>query len=369
MDFQGFRAWRRRVALVQPRARLHRGELDLRPPHSYFQDAMRQLEDGPLGYVGADPRLVEAVRGDLARQRDLPTSADQIAIVHGALGGIVATILALCKPGDEVLIPSPGWPALQRAAEVAHTTCASYPFETEHDAAELPAVLLRTISKHTRLIVLNSPHNPTGLCLPIAVLERVMEIADERGILVVADEAYENMGAGLGDSPLITSRARRASRSAILVMTVSKRYAAPALRVGIVRGPASLARRIQETSVAMSGGTSSILQEAARALFESGQPFADTVAREVRERRAAFGESMGWTPDEVAARGGLFVWLSTGQRPSVVVAEELLAEGISVTPGAVFGADHRIRISLCEPPDVLREAATELVGRVHGVVT
>jgi aspartate/methionine/tyrosine aminotransferase len=353
------------VNLVVDRPDMHRleiGEPDSLTP-AHVRDAARLALDGRLGYVQSAgmPVLREAIRERLRRGPGIEASIERIVVAQGAVQAIAAAMASVLSPGDEVLVPDPAWPNYEMQARLFGGRPVRYPLRAENDFLVDPAELATLIGPRTRVLVLNSPSNPAGSVAPAALMERVVTMAAERGILVISDEVYDEIvydGAHVGAHHF-------APDAVVSVFSFSKTYSMTGWRVGYAVVPESLAgafERIQETLLS---SVSTLGQVAALAALTGPQDAVVENLERYRRRRDAAVAQFAAGGVEVPVPGGAFYLLVPLARgaDSRAAAFELAARGVSVAPGSAFGdvARDHIRLSLGSADDALAGGIARIV--------
>jgi len=347
--------WFTEIDLQRPAIRMDRGQLDLRPPPSLLVDAVQELGREVFSYPAYSPRMVDALAGDLLRSRGLPPAPRRMIVTHGASGAIAASMRALCRPGDRVLVPAPVWPAVLDLVRLAGAVPDPYPCLTGQDLDGLAEWIDGGGGAGARVLFLNFPHNPTGLCLTMAQARAVLAAARRNGLVVVSDEAYEGL-APEGRLPCVVSAELPESDDVVLILSMSKRFGAPGLRLGVVRAAEPLAKKIGQVSQFQTGGVSPLSRQVATRLLEAPPDFEEGIRREVaRRREVAAGALHEFGVDVPSPRGGIYVLCDVpGGVSGWAVARRLLAQGVGVVPGEVFGCPGTVRMTLGVPVEELR---------------
>lgn len=301
----------------------------------------------PLGI----PELRTAVAARLSR-RGLRTRADQIVITQGALHGWDLLLRAYARPGSQVLIEQPGYPAAIDAIREHHAR--PQPVAVTADGWQWPR---RLDSSVDIAYVVPDFQNPTGHLADAS--ERRSLVERTRGMLLCVDETF----AELGDDPAITPTAA-AGRRVITIGTLSKLVWA-GLRVGWVRGPREVVNRLAAARSSQDIATPVLDQLLALELMDHLDEIGDSRRTLLRRRRAhAMAESRraGW--DVVEPSGGMFLWVDLKGASSTHLSHVARARGVRIPPGTRFSAsgthDRYLRLPFTSPPSVLSEAVRRL---------
>ena len=291
-----------------------------------------------------------------------------IIVTLGSTEGLFLTLLAVLEPGEEVLIPDPGYPSYISMIKSARGTVARYRLHEEDNFRINSTEVISKISEKTKAIVVNNPHNPTGSVTPLATLKELARAAYEEGIILVADEVYENI---VFDGVTFHSLAevREYSDNIVIVNSLSKTFAMTGLRIGFVL---STNEDLIMTMVKMQEGVASCAPAAfqvaaARALREHLDLAAD-MAREYERRRNELIRVLGSYHEIsfVKPEGTFYLFLNisrfTGDTRSF--AKGLLREErVAVAPGSAFGpsGEGYVRLSYATSVEKVVEGAKRLV--------
>jgi aspartate/methionine/tyrosine aminotransferase len=318
------------------------GEPDFDTPGHIVAAAQQALEAGATHYgPGAGlPELREAVATYLKRWRGLDVDPARVVVTPGGKPIMFFAILALVNPGDEVLYPDPGFPIYESMARFVGGTPVPMPLREEHRFRFDPDEFRSLVSDRTRLIILNSPHNPTGSVLTRADLQVIAEIARERDIVVLSDEIYSRL--------LYTGQHESIARlDGMLDRTIildgwSKTWAMTGWRLGFGVFPAELVPHIERLISNSVSCTATFAQEAAIAALEGPQEPVDRMLEEFTARRAAIVAGLNALPGVrcLEPDGAFYAFPnSTGTGfSSRELADRLLEEaGVACLAGTAFG--------------------------------
>lgn len=344
------------------------GEPDFETPPHVKAAGIAAIEAGHTRYtpVNGLPELREAVSAKFDRENGLAYAPGDVTVTSGGKQAIFNALLALLNPGDEVLIPAPYWVSYPEMVTLTGAVPVVVPTRAEAgfvlDLEELAA----RITPRTRLIVLNSPGNPTGAVYPAEVMETVAELARRHDLSLLSDEIYEHL---VYDAEHV-SPARFAPERTLTVNGASKAYAMTGWRIGYAGGPREWITAMNALQSQSTTGACTVSQHAALAALTQHA----ATARFVAEARAAYRERRDFLVAGLNALGlptptpqGAFYVLpdTTHLHPDELEASRLLLErgGLAVVPGTDFGAPGRVRLSYAAGLDTLREALRR-IGRV-----
>jgi len=277
-------------ALKDP-LRLDQGDVSFDAPDS-VKDAMRRaIEENRTHYLQTTgvPRLLELLAEKLRSRNRIPVgSAEEVMVTNGGIHGVFIVCLALLEPGDEVVLPDPLWPpgaANVLAARGVPVGCPlREPLDWRYDLDELE----RAITPRTRMIYLNSPNNPSGGVLTRADLQRVAEIARERDLWILSDEAYEDVVFDGAEHLSIAAFEGMYERT-VPVYTFSKTYAMTGLRLGYLAvKDARMRERMKKVLFYTTGNVASIVQYGGIGALEGSQEVIDWYRKELQGRRDFF---------------------------------------------------------------------------------
>src|SRR6058998_250098 len=360
------------------------GEPDFDTPRRIKEAAILAIESGQTKYteVGGIPELRAAVCQKFKRDNGLDYAPDEVTVSCGAKHTLFNIVMALVNPGDEVLIPSPFWVSypeqvrLLGGAPVPVATDESSGFDLD------PARLRAAVGPRTKVIILNSPNNPTGAVFSARALAEVAELALERNLWVVSDECYEALTFD-GRHVSIASLGPEIKARTLVVNTCSKAYAMTGWRIGYAAGPRELIRAMTDVQSQMTSNASSVAQWAAVEALAGSQDDVGKMAAEFDRRRHLIVDGLN-TLDGVscvmpkgafyafANVSGLFGrrWKSAGTTVrlagSLDVAAFLLEQArVAVVPGLDFGSDAHVRLSYATSDTLIKEGLARMDAAIR----
>jgi aspartate aminotransferase len=346
------------------------GEPDFDTPPHVVEAANQALAAGHTHYVPA-PGILElrtAVAAHLERTGRLRTSPDQVVVTPGAKPIMFFTIMALCQEGDEVLYPDPGFPMYESIAAFAGATPVPLPLREEHGFRVDPEELASLVSERTRLLILNSPHNPCGSALTQDDVEAIARVALAHDLVVLSDEVYAAIRYG-GEHASVLSVDGMAERT-VLLDGWSKSFAMTGWRLGFGVLPAPLVEPVTRLVINSVSCTSAFSQYAAIAALEGPWEPVERMVAAFRQRRDVIVEGLNGIPGFSCLEPGgafyVFPRVSELGLPAGRLAELLLADGgVACLPGTAFGAhgEGYLRFSYANSVERIREAL-DAVDRV-----
>jgi len=328
------------------------GQPDVPTFDNITQAGVRAIQEGYTRYTPSAgiKELRKAIAEDASRRRGIPIEARQVVVGPGAKPALFFPTLALVHPGDEVLYPDPGFPTFAAMIEVAGGVPVPVPLSEEGDFSFDLQALDRLVSDRTRMIVLNSPSNPTGGVMSPSALEHVAALAMDRNIWVLSDEiytwlVYESPAPSIAALPGMEERT-------IICDGFSKTYAMTGWRLGYGIMPPALAERVELLLTHSVGCTASFTQVAGLEAINGPQDQAEEVVNEYRRRRDVLVNGLNAIPG-VRCRtpqGAFYAFpnVTTFGRSSNWLAEYLLEEaGVALLPGTSFGRYGEGYLRLC----------------------
>lgn len=344
------------------------GDPDFVTPAHIREAADRAARDGFTKYPPSEgfAPLRELLAAKLAARNGLDVAPEQVVVTSGGTGGLFTSLLITVDPGDEVLIPDPGWANYPPMVHVLNARPVGYPLDPARGwAPDLDALRAR-ITPRSKVLLLCSPGNPTGGVHDAEQLRGALELAAEHDLWVLADECYDEMifegshvsAATIGDPERI-----------LTVFTFSKTYAMTGWRLGYVVAPAHVAPALGKAQEPVVASASSISMKAGEAALAGPQDCVREMSTAYRARRDLAIEILDRHGVEYVRPTGAFYLMARtpGGRDSLAFARRLLEERhVSTVPGSAFGASGEgyVRISLCVAEDVVREGVERLAQAV-----
>ena len=319
------------------------GEPDFDTP-VHIKEAAKQALDAGATHYGPSaglPELREAIAKHVAETRGVPVAPEEVVVTPGAKPIMFFTIMALIGDGDEVIYPNPGFPIYESVINFVGGVPVPIPLREESGFGFDLELFERRVSSKTKLIVINSPENPTGGVLDRDQLERIADVARRRRIPVLSDEIYRQF---LYEGEFASIMGLPGMREqTILLDGFSKSYAMTGWRLGYGVMPPALAEHVARLMVNSNSCTTSFVQLAGIAALQGDQTPVARMVAEFKRRRDLLVDGLNRLPGVRCARprGAFYVFpnITGTRRPSAEVAERLLTEaGVAALSGAAFGA-------------------------------
>lgn len=320
------------------------GRPDFDTPAHIKEASISALEKGNVHYTSNNgiPELRQAIAAKLARENGIQVDPDRgVVVTIGCKEAIVNAMLAFLNPGDEVLVPDPGWLEYRYIVRLAGGIPVSVPLREEHGFLLDPDDVKARISSKTKMLVLNSPHNPTGSVLPQSHLKALADLAISHELIVLSDEIYEKLIYEDAEHISIAALPGMIERT-LTVNGFSKAYAMDGWRLGYVAGPPALIQPIMKVHQYNTTCATSFAQYGAVAAYQDSQEPVQEMVKQFDRRRRFLVESLQQIPGVtcVAPKGAFYVFPSfTGfDLTSKEIATRLLREAqIASVPGSAFG--------------------------------
>jgi aspartate aminotransferase len=346
------------------------GEPHAATPAHVAEAAFAAVRAGETGYCPSAglTDFREVIAAELARTRGLPVPVERVLVANGAKPFLLFTILAVCEPGDEVVLPDPGFPIYESAIRYAGATPVPLALRESSDFTFDPEELGARLGPRTKLVILNSPQNPTGGVVPADDLEAAAELILATDAWVLSDEVYarllfEGAFASIASVPGLLERT-------VLLDGLSKTYAMTGWRCGYACVPEPLVEPLVRFFVNSTSCVPPFIQRAGIAALTGPQDDVARMVDELRVRRDLTVAGLNALPG-VSCRtpGGAFYAFPNVSGVALdadALAERLLEHaGVAVLAGSAFGAegaDH-LRVSYATSPELL-EAAFARMGEL-----
>ncbi len=344
------------------------GQPDFQTPDYIIEAAYQAMKDGFTGYGPSAglPQARERYARYLNDTRGTDYDASEIVITPGAKPILFFAILALVDEGDEVICPNPGFPIYESVTEFVGATAVAAPLREEREFRLDPAELASLVTDRTRLIILNSPHNPTGSMLALEDLEAIARIAMENEIMVLSDEPYSKM---VYDGEFHSIAEVDGMKDlTILLEGFSKTYAMTGWRLGYAAMRADLAEQIAKLQTNSNSCTASFTQMAGIAAYDGPQDESEAMMAAFKERRDVMVAGLNELPGVscLSPAGAFYVFpnvTGTGIDSRELASRCLEEAGVAVLSGTAFGAygDGYLRLSSANSIENI-EAAIERIG-------
>ncbi|HEY2124374.1 MAG TPA: pyridoxal phosphate-dependent aminotransferase [Chthoniobacterales bacterium] len=338
------------------------GEPDFDTPEHIKTACIEALNAGFTKYTPSSgiPELRQAIAEKLAADNGLSYRAGQIVVSNGAKHACYNAILATCQPGDEVLIPSPYWVSYPDMVRLAGADPVIVPTMERNGWKMSAEDFENAMTPRTKMLILNSPCNPTGSVYTREEMEKIVEVAAEEDIYILSDEIYEKLVYDDVKHVSIGSLSKEAYDLTITVNGFSKSYAMTGWRLGYLAAPEAVAKAVDSIQSHSTSHPASFVQRAGLAALKGDQqPLAD-MREEFDMRRNYMFDRITKIPNITAVKplGAFYVLVNISQLglTSQNFSDRLLSKAnVAVVPGAAFGDDRTVRLSYATSIDIIKK--------------
>jgi aspartate aminotransferase len=351
------------------------GEPDFATPEPVCSAAIEAIQKGKTKYTPNTGAIAlrEAIAANLHKEYGAVYQPNEIVVSSGAKQAVYNTILALCDPGDEVILPTPYWVSYPEQIAMAGATAKLVINPDNDDFKMTPARLRAAISLRTKLLILNSPSNPTGTVYTAEELQTLVDIIRQHEFFVLADEIYIKLlydgikTTSLGAFPEIRDRL-------ILVNGFSKSYAMTGWRLGFAAAPLPIVKTMDKIQSHTTSNACSISQEAGLAAISGHQEAIEMMRQKFNERRRFVHEALSRMPG-ISVRlpkGAFYMFINIGEligkqvngkklNSADDICQHLVANaGVALVAGEAFGSMLHVRLSYATSMKILQEAMQRL---------
>ncbi|HLO51084.1 MAG TPA: pyridoxal phosphate-dependent aminotransferase, partial [Kamptonema sp.] len=328
------------------------GEPDFDTPDHIKMAAKLALDAGKTKYGAAagELKLREAIARKLHADNNLLYQAENIIVTNGGKHSLYNLMMALIDRGDEVIIPSPYWLSYPEMVKLASGKPVIVPTDASTGYKITPELLHQAITPRTKLFVLNSPSNPTGMVYSPAEIKALAEVVVERDILVVSDEIYEKIIYDGAEHASIGSFGKEIFERTLISSGFAKAYSMTGWRIGYLAGPIEIIKAAITVQGHSTSNVCTFAQYGAIAALESDQECVEKMRLAFAERRQVMFDLLNAIPGISCSKPDgafyMFVNISKTGMTSLEFCDALLEQQqVAVIPGIAFGADDHIRLS------------------------
>ena len=368
-------------AAGQPIIDFSAGEPDFTSPAVVGEAGKAAIDRGDTHYapVPGTAALRKAIVAKVAQDHGYSADPAQVLVSTGAKQVLYNLIQALVDPGDEVLYASPYWVSYPAMVQLAGGRPVPIPTEAKDGFRLRPDALEGAIGARAKVLILNSPSNPTGAVSPPEDVDAIVRLALDRGLIVISDEIYGALVySGATHKSAVSVEHPRLREGVILVNGVSKAYAMTGWRIGYAVGPEDVIKAASKIQSQSTSGACSIAQAAAVAALEQAGPDAETMRQAFERRRDVAVKALEEIPGVVVpeAKGAFYLFpdfsayvgatLDGVEIKDTLVLSELLLDKahVAAVPGGAFGAEGHLRLSYA----LGEEAIAEGIGRIRDLL-
>jgi aspartate/methionine/tyrosine aminotransferase len=342
------------------------GEPDASTPAYITDAAFKAAREGWTRYSSNAglPTLRKRVAQRVSGRWGAEVPESRVVITTGAVGGLYSALMSVLDPGDELLIPDPGWPNYEAIAHLAGATPVRYSLSVASGFLPDPAEIRRLTTPRTKALLINTPGNPTGAVFPREIMQALLDHVRESGIYLVSDEVYEDI---VFEGAHVSAGAFGAQEQVFVVAGASKSFAMTGWRLGWLVCPPALAAVVTGLQEPVTSCASTIAQKAAEAALDGGDASVRALCTAFRRRRDLVVDMLGISGRLPVIPAGAFyalVDISRSGQDSLSFCKRLLeAKSVAAVPGITFGpqSDRYIRIAFTIGDDDLREGLKRLL--------
>ncbi|TVU55621.1 MAG: pyridoxal phosphate-dependent aminotransferase [Arthrospira sp. PLM2.Bin9] len=328
------------------------GEPDFDTPQHIVAAAKKALDEGKTRYgpAAGEPKLRELIARSLTQEVGVNYSAENIIVTNGGKHSLSELMMAIIEAGDEVIIPSPYWLSYPEMVKLADGTPVIVPTDAATEYKITPELLRQAITPKTKLFVLNSPSNPTGMVYTPDELKALAEVVVESGILVVSDEIYSQILYDGAQHLSIAATHPEVHKQTLISSGFAKSFAMTGWRLGYLAGDKTIIGAMTRIQSHSTSNVCTFAQYGAIAALEGPLDCVETMRQAFAERRKVMYELLNAIPGISCVKpyGAFYMYVNIGKigLGSVDFCNALLEEKqMATVPGLAFGTDDHIRLS------------------------
>ena len=346
------------------------GEPDFDTPEHIKEAAIVALRAGKTKYAPTPgiPELRKAIVDRYAAEYGFSAASEQVIVSPGGKFNCYLGVLAVCSPGDEVIVPAPYWVSYPEMVKLAGATPKFVLADDRTGFRLTPAMLEAAITPKTKLVILNSPSNPTGAVYSRGELEAIVAVAVKHNLYILSDEMYEHLVYDDARPTCVATLSEAARARTILVAGFSKTYAMTGWRIGTTVAPLPIAKAISELQSQMSSNVTTFAQYGALAALREKEKTAAALKLMMtafdRRRKHLHAELNRIAGIKCLLAEGAFYLFpnisSFGLKDTDFCARLLEAEKVGVIPGSAFGAEGYLRLSYATSDEVIQKGVARI---------
>lgn len=338
------------------------------PPH-VVRAAMDAANAGKTKYTpnAGIPELRDALVEKIRTRNGYAVTRDQVVVTAGGVEALYTSMAAILDPGDEILLPDPGWPNFAMGAAMIRATPVLYPLHEAHGFVAQIADLETRITPKTKALLINSPSNPIGSVVDRAHMTALIAFAERHDLWLMSDECYDET---TFDASFVSAAAIGGTERIISCYTFSKTYAMTGWRIGYAVLPLAVAAQVAKLQEPVTSCVNHPAQYAALAALTGPQDAVVAMRDEYKRRRDFCLATLREAGLDVSTPSGAFyLWVKLGDVgcTSVEFARALVTDDkFAVAPGTAFGpsGEGYVRISLATAPELLEEGLRRMVAAI-----
>jgi len=348
------------------------GEPDFDTPQHIKDACIAALQGGKTKYVATNgiEDLRKAIAESYLADHGLKVAPTQVVVSPGGKFSCYLAIMATCSPGDEVIIPAPYWVSYPEMVKLAGAVPKALATTDETAFKVTPQQLEAAVTPRTRLVVLNSPSNPTGVVYTRGELEALMAVAIRHNLYVLSDEIYEKLVYDGQKTTCLATLGPGAEARVLIATGFSKTFSMTGWRLGTLVAPAPLAKAVAELQSQMTSNANTFAQYGALAALREKEKTQAALAQMLTafdRRRLLLHRGLTAIPGVtcVLSQGAFYLFpnISSFGLPSVTFCERLLEqEKVAAVPGSAFGAEGYLRLSYATSDEIIGKGIVRLAN-------
>ncbi|MFL0604993.1 pyridoxal phosphate-dependent aminotransferase [Cylindrospermopsis raciborskii] len=343
------------------------GEPDFDTPAHVRDAAIKALKEGKTKYGAAagEPKLREAIANKLKSDNGLAYKPDNVLVTNGGKHSLYNLMMALIEPGDEVIIPAPYWLSYPEMVTLAGGRSVIVPTYADNGYKISAQQLKQAITSKTKLFVLNSPSNPTGMVYTLEEIRDLAQVIVEADIFVVSDEIYEKILYDGSQHVSIGSLGEEIFSKTLISNGFAKGYSMTGWRLGYLAGPLEIIKAATTIQGHSTSNVCTFAQYGAIAALEGSQDCVEEMRQAFAQRRQVMYDGINSIPGLTCARpdGAFYLFpdiSKTGLRSLEFCDALLESHQVAVIPGIAFGADNNIRFSYATDMTTIKKGVERL---------
>lgn len=347
------------------------GEPDFNTPENIQESAIRAIKEGLTRYTPASGiiELKKSICEKFKRDNNIDYKPSQIVISNGAKHSIHNALLAICNPGDEVIVPQPYWVSYPELVKLADGVPVFVETKEEEGFKYTKESLLAAITDKTKAIILNSPNNPTGTIYSREDLEMIAQIAVEKDLIVISDEIYEKLVYDGMKHISIASLGEDIKKRTVVINGMSKAYAMTGWRIGYAAAEEEIIKIMSNVQSHATSNPNSIAQYASVEALQGNQDAIEKMRVEFEKRRNYMVDKINSIPNLSCRKpeGAFYVMVNISKvkgmtvngrtiNDSMALCDSLIEDAkVAAIPGIAFGTDDFIRLSYATSLENIKE--------------
>ncbi len=341
------------------------GEPEMDTPDHIKAAAVKALQEGKTKYTPAAgiPELREGIAEKLLNDNNLVYEPKQICVTSGGKQACFNTVLAMCDEGDEVIIPAPYWVSYPEMVRLVGAVPVIVETEEKNNWKMTAGQFEEAMTPRTKMVIINSPGNPTGSVYTEEELKAIGEVASYEDIMILSDEIYEKLVYGDKKHVSIAQISEELQSLTVICHGFAKAYSMTGWRLGYTAAPPELGAAIAKIQSHTTSNATSFAQYGALAALQGPQSFVEDMRNEYDVRRQFVYGRLAAIPNvSVTNPDGAFYFFvncsDLGLKSQNLCDKLLTRYKVAAVPGIAFGHDASLRLSYCTTLDVLNEGIT-----------